>query len=79
MRNVTITLEERVAAWARVRAAELDVSLSRFLSDVLRTQMDRTSAYDAAMQEFLAERTEPLKRKGRYPSRESLHDRARLR
>lgn len=79
MRNVTITLDERVAAWARVRAAELDVSLSRFLSEMLQAQMDRSSAYDNAMREFLAERPVALKRKGRYPSRESLHDRTRLR
>ena len=79
MRNVTVTLDERVAAWARVRAAELDVSLSRFLSELLQAQMDRTSAYAAAMQEYFAERPVALKRKGRYPSRESLHDRARLR
>ena len=79
MRNVTVTLDEHVAAWARIRAAELDVSLSRFLSELLRAQMDRTSAYAAAMKEYFAEGPVALKRKGRYPSRESLHDRARLR
>src|SRR5687767_6342592 len=56
MRNVTITLEERVAAWARVRAAQRDQSLSRFLSELLEQQMDRHEAYEGAMHAFLAEK-----------------------
>ncbi len=79
MRNVTITLDERVAAWARARAAQRDQSLSRYVSDLLRAQMDRDAAYDAAMQAFLAAKPVHLKSRGRYPSRESLHDRSGLR
>lgn len=79
MRNVTITLDERVAAWARVRAAQRDESLSRFLSGLLQAQMDRGEAYETAMQAYLAEKPTRLKRRGRYPSRESLHDRPDLR
>jgi hypothetical protein len=29
MKNVTITMEEEVARWARIRAAELETSVSR--------------------------------------------------
>lgn len=79
MRNVTLTLDEAVAAWARVRAAQLDLSLSAFLSELLRAQMEQSAAYEQAHQGFLAERPVPLKRSGRYPRRESLHDRSRLR
>jgi hypothetical protein len=79
MQSVTVALDERVAAWARVRAAELDVSLSRFLRELTQAQMDRTSAYAVAMPEYFAARPVALKRKGRCPRRESLHDRARLR
>jgi hypothetical protein len=79
MRNVTITLEEQVAAWARVRAAQLDQSLSGFVADLLRERMERGEAYETAMAAFLAERPVRLKRRGRYPDRGSLHDRARLR
>jgi hypothetical protein len=79
MRNVTITLDDRVATWARVRAAQLDQSLSGFVSDLLRTQMERAEAYDAAHQAFLSEKPVALKRRGRYPRRESLHDRRGLR
>ena len=80
MRNVTITLEENVATWARVRAAQLDKSLSSFVADLLRTQMSQSDSYRLAMEAFLAEKPVPLKRRGqKYPDRASLHDRARLR
>lgn len=35
MKNVTITLPENVAAWARVEAAKAGKSLSRFIADLL--------------------------------------------
>jgi hypothetical protein len=79
VRNVTITLEERVAAWARVRAAQRDQSLSRFLSDLLTAQMNRGDEYEAARQAFLAEKPIRFQRRGRYPDRASLHDRSGLR
>jgi hypothetical protein len=79
MRNVTITLDERVAAWARVRAAQLDQSLSAFVADLIRVQMDQSNAYATAMAGFLAEKPVRLKRTGKYPDRDSLHDRAGLR
>lgn len=39
LRNVTITLEEEVARWARVEAARKDTSVSRYLANVLKQQM----------------------------------------
>jgi hypothetical protein len=79
MRNVTITLDEEVAAWARVRAAQLDKSLSGFVAEILRERMEGAEAYERAMRAYLAERPLRLKGKGRYPTRESLHDRRGLR
>ncbi len=38
MKNVTITLDEDVAAWARVEAAKAGKSLSRYLADILSEQ-----------------------------------------
>ena len=35
MKNVTITLDEKVARWARIRAAELNTSVSRLLGGML--------------------------------------------
>ena len=39
LRNVTVTLEEEVARWARVEAARQDVSVSRLLGSLLKELM----------------------------------------
>jgi hypothetical protein len=36
MKNVTITLDEKVARWARIKAAEKDTSVSRLVGEMLR-------------------------------------------
>lgn len=80
MKNVTLSLDEDVARWARIRAAELDTSVSRLLADQLREMMARDVAYRAAMQRYLAEPPRVLHEAGLpYPSRDTLHDRADLR
>lgn len=35
MRNVTISLDEEVARWVRVAAAEHDLSVSRYVGEIL--------------------------------------------
>ncbi len=80
MRNVTVTLDEDVARWARIQAAELDVSVSRMLGDLLREQMRRRLTYKTEMQQYLVREPRPINSSGAaYPSREELHDRADLR
>ncbi len=80
MKNVTVTLDEDVARWARIRAAELNTSVSRLLGDLLRERMIAEDRYHHAMKEYLACRPRALKKKGaRYPARDELHDRSRLR
>jgi hypothetical protein len=74
LRNVTVTLEEEVAQWARVYAARRDSSLSRVLADMLRERMGEEDNYEKAMRRALA-RKPFLKTDGRYPSRQELHDR----
>ena len=39
LRNITITLEEEVARWARIEAATRDTSVSRLLADILKERM----------------------------------------
>ncbi|HUI84965.1 MAG TPA: CopG family transcriptional regulator [Candidatus Binatia bacterium] len=78
LRNVTVTLEEAVARWARVEAARRDTSVSRFLADILKERMTEADAYEKAMRRALA-RKPFLKTDGRYISRDEAHDRARLR
>jgi len=78
LRNITITLEESVARWARIEAATQDTSVSRFLSNILEERMKENEEYNAAKRRALA-RKPFLKSDGRYLSREEVHDRTRLR
>jgi hypothetical protein len=76
-RNVTITLEEDVARWARIKAAEQDTSISQLVGDMLKEEMQREGAYAAAMREMFAS-VKPVKFEkpgGRFPSRDELYDR----
>jgi hypothetical protein len=50
LRNVTVTLEEEVARWARIEAARRDTSVSRLLGALLKERMavEGGSAAEAA-------------------------------
>jgi len=76
MKNVTITLDEKVARWARIRAAEEDTSVSRLVGEMLREKMAAEQAYQTAMEEYLSRSPQKLKKKGaKYPKREDLYAR----
>lgn len=79
MKNVTITLDEKVAQWVRIWAAKHRSSVSRLVGELLEQRMREERGYDTAMKQFLAARPFSLKMGGRYPSREALHDRKLLR
>jgi hypothetical protein len=74
MKNVTITLEEEVARWARIRAAELDTSLSRLVGEMLKEQMAAEKGYDTARRRYLSRKATPIS-SGAYPRRDDLHER----
>jgi hypothetical protein len=78
LRNVTVTLDETAARWARIEAARRETSVSRFLGKILEERMLAQDGYDAAMRRALARKPFP-KSEGRYLSREAAHDRKRLR
>jgi hypothetical protein len=78
LRNVTITLEESVARWARMEAARRDTSVSQLLEGILKERMRESDSYETSMRRALARRPF-LKTDGRYLTREETHDRARLR
>ena len=78
LRNVTVTLEEDVARWARIEAAQKETSVSRYLGELLRERMLEKGAYKKAMRRALT-RKPFLETDNRYLSREEAHDRARLR
>jgi hypothetical protein len=78
LRNVTVTLEEDVALWARLEAARNDTSVSRLLAEILKERMIEKDDYERAMRRALA-RKPFLNTDGHYLSREEAHDRDRLR
>lgn len=78
LRNVTLTLEEDVARWARLEAARQDTSVSRLLAGILKQRMMEADNYGKSMRRYLA-RPSFLKSDGKYLSREEVHDRNRLR
>jgi len=80
MRNVTITLDEDVARWARIRAAEAETSVSRLVGEMLREKMVTEQGYRSARAQFSAVQPRWLRARGRLlPKRDELHDRAGLR
>ena len=78
LRNITLTLEERLARWARLEAARRDTSVSRLLAGILEERMLEQDVYRNAMRRALA-RKPFLRTNGRYLSREEAHDRSGLR
>ena len=53
MKNVTVTMEDSVADWARMEAARRNTSVSRLVGEMLAEKMRRDDAYERAMQEWL--------------------------
>jgi hypothetical protein len=76
MKNVTITIDEKVARWARIRAAEQDTSLSRLVGELLREKMNHEEDYQKAMEQYLSVSPLSLKKgKVKYPKRKELYAR----
>ncbi len=75
MKNVTIKLEDDVALWSRVWAAEHNTSVSKILGDLLKQMKKEKMGYAVAMQQFFDIDPQPLKKSGKYPSRDELHER----
>ena len=76
-RNMTITVDEAVARWARIKAAKEDSSVSQIVGEMLKREMQRDDDYEAAMKRMF-EMIKPVKfekRGGRFPRREELYDR----
>ena len=80
MKNITITLDPDTAKWIRIKAAEQNKSVSRFVGELLQQQMKERAEYQRAMERFLSkppiklrEPDEPL------PTRKEIYGRARIR
>jgi len=78
MKNVTVTMEEDVAAWARMEAARRNTSVSRLIGEMLAEKMRHDDAYERAMREALEFR-EWGPSSGPYLKDDEMYDRARTR
>lgn len=75
MKNVTVTMEEGVAEWARMEAARRNTSVSRLVGELLAEKMRHDDAYERAMREALDFKS--LGRStGPYLTRAQIHDRS---
>lgn len=80
MKNITITLDKETAHLARVRAAERDMSVSRYIGELLRKDIRQSREYQEAMQRYLSSGLVIHRQPGeRRPTRDELHDRDVLR
>lgn len=79
VKNITTTVDDEVARWAKVWAAQQNSSLSRLLGELLRQRMMEEKGYELAMRQYLARKPEALKSSGGYPRRDELHARGDLR
>jgi hypothetical protein len=76
MKNVTITMDEEVARWARIKAAEKDTSVSRLVGEMLRERMVNERSYHLSMQRYLSRKPSRVSLPGTsYPMREETHER----
>jgi hypothetical protein len=80
MKNITVTLDDETAKWVRVKAAEQNKSMSRFLGDLLQQHMKDRIAYQRAMESWLSKPPYFLREPGEpLPTREEIHERTRTR
>ncbi len=81
MRNLTIALDDDLAGQARIRAAELDMSLSKYLARLLEKELAHANEYEAAFEAWQARPLVSLRESPDepLPTREEIYDRPVLR
>jgi hypothetical protein len=75
MKNVTVTMEDSVADWARMEAARRNTSVSRLIGEMLAEKMRYDDAYERAMREALEFKSIGTS-DGRYLTRDEIYDRS---
>ena len=71
MKNVTITMDDGVAEWARLEAARRNTSVSRLVGELLAEKMRGDAVYERAMREALE--FKPLPLQGAYLRRDEIY------
>ncbi len=74
LKNVTITLAEEVALWARITAARQNTSVSRLVGKILEKQMHQSDDYQEAYRQWQALTPLPIDAAARL-SRDEAHER----
>lgn len=76
MKNITITVPDKVARWARIWAARHNGSVSRLVGELLTERMHEETAYRSSMKRYLGKPPALLRKDGKpYPKRDELHER----
>jgi hypothetical protein len=78
MKNVTITLDEEAADWARDEAARTGKSLSRYVADLIGVEQERARAEQIAAMDALLARAARIRLAGEPQAfdREDIYDEA---
>lgn len=71
MKNVTITMDDAVADWARIEAAKRNTSVSRLVGEMLAEKMRHDDAYDVAMRDAM--KFEPIKFEAPFLTRDEIY------
>jgi hypothetical protein len=71
MKNVTITMDDGVAEWARLEAARRNTSVSKLVGELVAEKMRGDAAYERAMHEAL--KFKPLPLQGPYLKRDEIY------
>ena len=75
MKNVTVTMEDSVADWARIEAAKRNTSVSRLVGEMLAEKMRHDDAYERGMREALEFRSFGTS-SGPYLTRDEIYERS---
>ena len=73
MKNVTVTMEDSVAEWARLEAARRNTSVSRLVGELLAEKMRSDDAYERAMHEWLQRDATYASDGCSYPTRDEIY------
>lgn len=80
LKNVTVTLDEDTARWARIEAAKRDTSVSRLIGEMLTERREGSEGYEAARARYFSQEPGVHRKPGQQlPTRSELHERNRLR
>ena len=75
MKNVTVSMDESVAEWARLEAARRNTSVSRLVGELLGEKMRHDDEYERAMNDWVARKRKYKSNGAAYAPRAELYDR----